>query len=85
MTDFPQNKRLEGNISYREEAGRISIKTCAEGIIPNFFLIQMQDTGNTAHEGLMNNSENVYKEKSVGYCLKEKTTMVDLCSVINLW
>lgn len=34
---------------------------------PTFFLIQIQDIGNTAYEGLMNNSRNVYKEKSVGY------------------
>lgn len=80
-----KKKGLEGNISYREKAGRISIKTCAEGVIPNFFLIQMQDIGNTVHEGLMNNSENLYKERSVGYCLKKRIAMVDLHSVTNLW
>lgn len=36
------------------------------------FLIQIQGIGNTAYEGLINNSRNVYKEKSVGYSVWRK-------------
>lgn len=62
-----QKNPNEVNISCREGANTVSIKTCAEGKIPKFFLIQMQGTENTAHEGLMANSKNVYLKKGVGY------------------
>lgn len=50
----------------------------------NFIVIQNQDSGNTAHQGMMNNSKDIYKERSVTYSVWRKNESLWLICLLSL-
>lgn len=52
-----------------------------------FFSAKILDIGNTTHQGLMDNSKGLYKERIVRYSVwkKKRKLMVDLFSITGPW
>lgn len=71
------------NISYRGAADRIANKTCRKKKT-NFIIIQNQDSGTTAHQGVMINFKNIYKERSVRYSVWRKKGSLWLICLFSL-